>query len=70
MTNQEILSASSAILKKAKQFGVHLAGFANVEDLKAAPSFVFAPQLPILDKVLGTFESELELNPWEVKWPE
>lgn len=70
MTNQEILSASSAILKKAKQFGVHLAGFANVDDLKVAPSFVFAPQLPVLDKVIGTLEGEMELNPGEVKWPE
>jgi epoxyqueuosine reductase len=70
MTNQEILSASSAILKKAKQFEVHLAGFANVEDLKGAPSFVFAPQLPVVDKVIGTLEGEMELNPGEVKWPE
>ncbi|MDJ0811325.1 MAG: epoxyqueuosine reductase [Desulfobacterales bacterium] len=69
MTNQEILSASSAILKKAKQFGVHLGGFANVEDLKAAPSFVLAPQLPVVEKVLGTLAGEMELNPGEVKWP-
>lgn len=69
MTHQEILSASSAILKKAKQFGVHLAGFANVDDLKVAPSFVFAPHLQALDKVLGTLEGEMELNPGEVKWP-
>ncbi|MGD8960566.1 MAG: epoxyqueuosine reductase [Desulfobacteraceae bacterium] len=70
MTNQEILSASSAILKKTKQLGVHLAGFANVDDLKVAPSFVFAPQLQGLDKVLGTLEGEMELDPGEVKWPE
>ena len=69
MKNQEILSASSAILKKAKQFGVDLAGFANVDDLKAAPSFIFAPQLPVVDKVLGILEGEMELNPGEVKWP-
>lgn len=69
MTNQEILSASSSILKRAKQLGVHLAGFANIDDLEVAPSFVFAPQLPILDKVIGTFEGEMELNPGEVKWP-
>jgi len=70
MINQEILSASSAILKKAKQLGAHLAGFANVGDLKVAPSFVFAPQLPGIDKVIGTREGEMELNPDEVKWPE
>lgn len=70
MTHQEILSASSAILKKAKQFGVHLGGFANVDDLKVAPSYIFAPQLQALDNVLGTLEGEMELNPGEVKWPE
>jgi epoxyqueuosine reductase len=74
MTNQEILSASSAILKKAKQFGAHLAGFANVDDLKVAPSFVFAPHAPpIVDPVVvgvGIFEGKMELNPGEVKWPE
>jgi epoxyqueuosine reductase len=70
MTNLEILTASFTILKKVKQFGVHLAGFANVDDLKVAPSFIFAPQLSVLDKVLETLEDEMELNPGEVKWPE
>ena len=70
MTNKEISSASSAILKKAAKFGAHLAGFANVDDLKVAPSFVFAPHLQALDKVLGTFEDQMELNPGKVKWPE
>jgi epoxyqueuosine reductase len=70
MTNQEILSASSAILKKAKQFGVHLAGYAKADDLKVAPSFITAPQIPAVDKVVATLEGEMELNPGEVKWPE
>jgi len=70
MTNQEILTASSVILKQAKQFGAHLAGFANVNDLRVAPSFVFASQLPVHDKAIGTLEGEMELNPGEVKWPE
>ena len=70
MTCQEILATSSAILKKAKQLGVHLAGFANVDDLKGAPSFVFTPQLPGIGKVIGALEGEMELNPGEVKWPE
>jgi len=70
MTNKEILTASSAILKKAKQLGVHLAGFANFDDLKIAPSSVFAPQLPGCDKVIGILEGEMELNPGEVDWPE
>jgi epoxyqueuosine reductase len=48
---------------------VHLAGFANADDLKLAPSFVFAPRLAALDKVIGTLEDEMELNPGEVKWP-
>ena len=69
MTNQEILSASSAILKKAKQFGVHLAGYANADDLKVAPSFITAPKIPVVDKVVGTLEGEMELNPGEVNWP-
>lgn len=70
MTHQEILSAQSIILEKAKQLGVDLAGFADVEDLKEGPSFAFAPKLQSLDKVVGTLESEMELNPGEVKWPE
>ena len=69
MTNKEMLSASSAILTKAKQLEVHLAGFANVDDLKTAPYFIFAPQLAVVDKVLGILEGEMELNPGEVKWP-
>lgn len=65
MTNQEILSASSVILNKARQLGIDLAGFANVEELKVAPSCVFAHKLQRHDKVIGT----MELSPGEVKWP-
>lgn len=70
MTNQEILSALSAILKKAKQLGVHQAGYANVDDLKVAPSFIIAPQIMVVENVVGTLEGKMELNPGEVKWPE
>ena len=70
MINHEILSASSAILKKAKQLGAHLAGFANVADLKRAPSAVFAPKLKSLDKVIITRDGEMEIKPGEVNWPE
>ena len=70
ITNKEILSASSAILKKAKALGAHLAGFANVEDLKVAPSFLFAPKMPGVTEGIGTRKGEMELNPGEVKWPE
>lgn len=71
MTDQEVLSVSSAILKKVKQLGVHLAGFANVEDLKLLPSFVFASQSPNIDQPMETVEGEMvALNPGELKWPE
>jgi hypothetical protein len=63
MTNNELLSASSAILQKAKEFGVHLAGFAYVDDLKVAPSFVFAPKMPGVGGGIGSREGEIELNP-------
>lgn len=69
MKKNELLSASSAILKKAKEFGVHLAGFANVVDLKVTPSFVFAPKMPGVGEGIGSREGEMELNPGEVKWP-
>ena len=39
MNDVKKLQASSAILKKAKEFGATLSGFAGVEDLKRAPSF-------------------------------
>lgn len=70
MTDQEVLSVSSAILKKVKQLGVHLAGFANVEDLKLLPSYVFATQLPSIDQPMETVEGEMAFNPGELKWPE
>ena len=69
MTNQEILSASSAILKKAKQFGVHLAGYADADDLKLSPSYITAPHIPVVDRVVGTLEGTMKLNPGEVQWP-
>ena len=70
MTNQELQSASSAILKKAKHFGADLEGVAGVDALKAAPSFVCAPRLPIVEKVVGTLEGGMALDRDEVKWPE
>lgn len=70
MTNQEILSASSVIIKTAKQLWVDLAGFANVDDLRVAPSYVFAPQLPSVESVIGALEGEMGLSPARVKWAE
>lgn len=69
MTHQEILSASSAILDKARQSGLSLAGFASVDDLQAAPSVVFSQHLPSVDKVAVTLEDEIGLNPAKVRWP-
>ena len=66
----DILSATSIILKKAKQLGAHLTGFASVEALKSAPSFTFAPRMPDVGKDVGTRDSNMELAPGEVQWPE
>lgn len=46
MSPADVGATASAILKKAGQLGASLAGIALVEDLKRAPSFTFAPQLP------------------------
>ena len=70
MENSTILSSSSAILKKAKQLGASLAGFANMEDLKAAPSFTFAPKMAGAGRGVGTREGAMELAPGEVQWPD
>lgn len=70
MNKKDLLSASSAILRKSKEFGAHLAGFANVKELKIAPSFVFAPQMAGVGEGIGTRKGEMELNPGEVKWPQ
>lgn len=70
MDNKEVLSASSAILRKAKKLGASLSGFANIEDLKTAPAFTFAPQIPITGKEIGFRKSDIELDPGEVRWPE
>ena len=69
MKKKELLSASSAILQKAKESGVHLAGFANVDDLKSGPSTIFAPQMPGAGEGIGSRNGEMELKPGEVKWP-
>ncbi len=70
MDNRELLKASSAILKQAKAFGASLCGFANVEDLKKAPSFTFAPKMPNAGEGIGTRKNDLGLKPGEAAWPE
>jgi epoxyqueuosine reductase len=70
MKTEHLLSASSAMLKKAKEFGATLAGFANVKDLKIAPSYTFAPKMPGVGEGIGSRDNELGLAPGEVAWPE
>ena len=70
MKTSTILNASSTIIKKAKELGATLAGFALVNDLKTAPSFTFAPKLPVTGDGIGTRKSALGLKPGEVAWPD
>ncbi|MFH1152347.1 MAG: epoxyqueuosine reductase [Pseudomonadota bacterium] len=70
MNNRRLLKASSAILKKTKELGASLSGFASVKELKEAPSFTFAPLMPDAGKGVGTRKNELGLKPGEVAWPE
>jgi epoxyqueuosine reductase len=69
MNKVSCLRASSAILKKAIALGASLAGFANIKDLKKAPSFTFAPKMPSVGEGIGTRKNELGLKPGEVAWP-
>lgn len=65
----EKLAIASTIVAKAKEFGASLVGFANVEELKEAPSFTVAPQMPEYNGV-GTGEEKLYLEKHgKVSWP-
>ena len=57
-------------MKKAKEFGASLCGFASVEDLKRSPSFTFAPRMPNPGDGIGTRKNDLGLKQGEVLWPE
>lgn len=70
MTRNDHLQISSLLLRKAKELGAHLAGFAAVSDLRTAPSFTFAPQMPGAGEGVGTRKNTLGLKPGEVQWPE
>ena len=70
MTNRDALRVSSSLLLKAKELGADLVGFAAIKDLKSAPSFTFAPQMPGAGDGIGTRRNELGLQPGEVAWPE
>lgn len=58
------------ITAKAKKLGVNLCGIADVSDLKSAPSFILAPQMPDPGKGVGTRQGKMGLRPGEVSWPE
>jgi len=70
MVRKDNLRISSALLLKAKDLGADLAGFAAVEDLRQAPSFTFAPEMPVAGGGIGARENRLGLRPGEVLWPE
>lgn len=70
MGSRNILRMSSILLIKAKDLGADLAGYALIKDLKQAPSFTLAPQLPDVDGVIGIWKNKLGLGPGEVLWPE
>jgi len=69
MKKSQLLSASSAILRKAKECGATLAGIAPVKDLKKAPSVTFAPRISSVGGI-GTRNGGLGLKPGEVAWPD
>jgi epoxyqueuosine reductase len=70
MKRSDLLSASSGTLRKARELGATLAGFALVADLKTAPSFTFAPRMPGAGDGIGTQQTELGLKSGEVAWPD
>ncbi|MDD9303021.1 MAG: epoxyqueuosine reductase [Desulfobacter sp.] len=70
MNIQSRSEISSAILSHAKDIGASLAGFASVKALKCAPSFTFAPHMPVTASEQETWEKDLGLHPGEVAWPE
>lgn len=58
------------IIEKALKSGADLCGLADVQDLKSAPSFVLAPQMPEIASGVGTRQGKMELAPGQVSWPE
>ncbi|WP_258359891.1 hypothetical protein [Moorella sulfitireducens (nom. illeg.)] len=70
MKKIEELKFSSEIITKAKELGATLAGIANIEDLKSAPSYVVAPLMPPYSGVGANKERIDDRKPGEVIWPE
>ncbi|QDR79537.1 epoxyqueuosine reductase [Sporomusa termitida] len=69
MSTINYINLTSTILKKAKEFGATLAGIANIDDLRQAPSFTVAPKMPEYNGV-GAREEKLHTKSLgEVDWP-
>ena len=52
--------ALEATAMLAKKFGADLCGIADVSDLKSAPSFILAPQMPDSGKGIGSRQGKLQ----------
>jgi len=59
---------AAQILEEAREFGASLAGIASVEELKTAPSFVVAPQMPSYSGVGHKTAPQDGKKPSEVTW--
>jgi len=70
MNYTEKLQLSAAILNKAKEFGATLVGITDFEELKKAPSYTVAPQMPEYNSV-GAYEGKMpDKKSGEVDWPD
>ncbi len=70
MAKKEHGALSSALLNQAIAFGADLAGFASVDDLKRAPSFMAGPEIFPVGTGIGVGKRTLGLRPGEVRWPD
>ena len=70
MNENERMRFASELLNKARALGADLAGFADVEELRRAPSFTFAPQLR--DSWVSSYPAGkgIGLPIGEVAWPD
>jgi len=69
MNSTAMSNLAAVIVDKALEVGADLAGIANIEELKNAPSFTLTPKLPEGESVANR-PNELGLKPGEVAWPE
>lgn len=68
MNNNEKLKLSSEIISKAKEFGAHLVGIANIEDLKKAPAYTVAPKMPEYCGIGTDQETDYDAKRGAVTW--